>query len=34
VMQEYAKDLRGHYYRHANGVLKMSGKIHNPDVEL
>ena len=33
IMQEYAKDLRGHYYRHATGVLKLYGKIQNPDVE-
>ncbi|MDR1723252.1 MAG: FAD-dependent oxidoreductase [Tannerella sp.] len=27
IMEEYADDLRGHYYRHANGVLRDSRKL-------
>ena len=31
VMEEYAADLRGHYYRHANGVLSEGLKLNYPD---
>ncbi len=34
VLQEYATDLRGHYYRHASGVLQMQRQTKQPDVEL
>jgi hypothetical protein len=34
ILQEYSKDLRGHYYRHASGVLKMQPKIKQPVIEL
>ncbi|VAW22574.1 hypothetical protein MNBD_BACTEROID01-162, partial [hydrothermal vent metagenome] len=34
VLQEYAVDLRGHYYRHASGVLQMQRQTKQPDVEL
>ena len=27
ILTAYSKDLRGHYYRHASGVLKMGEKI-------
>lgn len=26
ILNEYSKDLRGHYYRHANGVLQLFSK--------
>jgi hypothetical protein len=30
ILNEYSKDLRGHYYRHASGVLEMypGGRIN------
>ncbi len=31
VMEEYAADLRGHYYRHANGVLNEGLKLNYPN---
>jgi NADPH-dependent 2,4-dienoyl-CoA reductase/sulfur reductase-like enzyme len=31
VMEEYAADLRGHYYRHAYGVLNEGLKLNYPD---
>lgn len=31
VMEEYAADLRGHYYRHATGVLSEGLKLDYPD---
>jgi hypothetical protein len=33
ILEEYSKDLRGHYYRHSSGVLEMSKKKEK-DVEL
>ncbi len=33
ILTEYSKDLRGHYYRHASGVLKMYTKIPEPQKE-
>ena len=27
ILTNYSKDLRGHYYRHASGVLKMYSKV-------
>ncbi|MFW6277075.1 MAG: hypothetical protein ACOC1J_00280, partial [Prolixibacteraceae bacterium] len=34
ILNEYSKDLRGHYYRHAKGVLEMFSKQKEPEVEL
>lgn len=34
ILNDYSKDLRGHYYRHAKGVLEMFSKQKEPDVEL
>lgn len=34
ILNEYSKDLRGHYYRHANGVLQLFSKQKEPDIEL
>ena len=34
IMQEYAKDLRGHFYRHATGVIKLGPFTRLPKVEL
>ncbi len=34
ILQEYSKDLRGHFYRHANGILEMGVKAKKPKVEL
>jgi len=30
ILTAYSKDLRGHYYRHADGVLKMFSKTPDP----
>ena len=34
ILNEYSKDLRGHYYRHANGVLQMFSKQKEPKIEM
>ena len=34
ILNEYSKDLRGHYYRHANGVLQMFSKQKEPEIEM
>lgn len=34
ILNEYSKDLRGHYYRHANGVLEMGVKQKELKIEL
>ena len=34
ILEQYSKDLRGHYYRHANGVLEMFSKEKVKEVEL
>ncbi|HBL74821.1 MAG: hypothetical protein A2W90_07930 [Bacteroidetes bacterium GWF2_42_66] len=34
ILQEYSKDLRGHYYRHASGVLQLFRKDKQKDVVL
>lgn len=34
ILNEYSKDLRGHYYRHANGVLQLFSKQKEPEIEL
>lgn len=34
ILNEYSKDLRGHYFRHASGVLKMFFKQKEPEIEL
>ena len=34
ILNEYSKDLRGHYYRHANGVLQMFSGVKEPDMEM
>ncbi len=34
ILLEYSKDLRGHYFRHANGVLQKFGTLNKVDVEL
>nr|WP_262921441.1 FAD-dependent oxidoreductase [Maribellus maritimus] len=34
ILDEYSRDLRGHYYRHANGVLQLFSKQKNPDIEM
>lgn len=34
ILNEYSKDLRGHYYRHASGVLQMIIKHKETKIEL
>ena len=34
ILNNYSKDLRGHYYRHANGVLQMFSDQKEPKIEL
>ena len=34
ILQQYSKDLRGHFYRHASGVLKLYRKDKQKDVVL
>ncbi|MFV0590065.1 MAG: FAD-dependent oxidoreductase [Draconibacterium sp.] len=34
ILNEYSKDLRGHFYRHASGVLQLFSAPKNVDVEL
>ncbi|HEY3370770.1 MAG TPA: FAD-dependent oxidoreductase [Prolixibacteraceae bacterium] len=34
ILNEYAKDLRGHFYRHATGVLKLGPFTRLPKLEL
>ena len=34
ILNEYAKDLRGHFYRHASGVLKMGASPKEKKLEL
>lgn len=34
ILNEYSKDLRGHYYRHAAGVLQQVQKEKKQDMEL
>ena len=34
ILTDYTKDLRGHYYRHASGVLKMYTKVPVPKKEI
>jgi len=34
ILEEYSKDLRGHYYRHAKGVLEQYSKQKEPKIEL
>jgi len=34
ILNNYSKDLRGHYYRHANGVLQMYSKPKTPEVDI
>jgi hypothetical protein len=34
ILNEYAKDLRGHFYRHATGVLKMGASPKEKKLEL
>ncbi|HLN73536.1 MAG TPA: FAD-dependent oxidoreductase, partial [Prolixibacteraceae bacterium] len=34
IMNDYAKDLRGHFYRHATGVLKLGQFTKLPKTEL
>lgn len=34
IMNEYGKDLRGHFYRHATGVLKLGPFTKMPKTEL
>jgi flavin-dependent dehydrogenase len=34
ILNDYSKDLRGHYYRHANGVLEMGQKQKEIKIEL
>ncbi|MGQ8337941.1 FAD-dependent oxidoreductase [Sunxiuqinia sp. A32] len=34
ILLEYSKDLRGHYFRHASGVLQKYGKEKRPGIEL
>ncbi len=34
ILNDYSKDLRGHYYRHASGVLQILWKQKEPDIEL
>jgi hypothetical protein len=34
ILDTYSRDLRGHYYRHASGVLKMFSNQAIPEIEL
>lgn len=34
ILNEYSKDLRGHYYRHATGVLQQVQKEKKQNIEL
>ena len=34
ILNDYSKDLRGHYYRHAHGVLQMFSDQKEPQIEL
>ncbi len=34
ILTNYSKDLRGHYYRHASGVLKMYTKSPEPQKDV
>ena len=34
ILNEYSKDLRGHYYRHASGVLRLFSDQKDPKIEL
>jgi hypothetical protein len=34
ILNDYSKDLRGHYYRHASGVLKLFPEQKEVEVEL
>jgi hypothetical protein len=34
ILNDYAKDLRGHFYRHATGVLKMDASPKAKNLEL
>ncbi|MBW8333575.1 MAG: FAD-dependent oxidoreductase [Prolixibacteraceae bacterium] len=34
ILNDYAKDLRGHFYRHATGVLKMGASPKGKKLEL
>ncbi len=34
ILNEYSKDLRGHYFRHASGVLEMFSKKKEKEIEL
>jgi len=34
ILTNYSKDLRGHYYRHASGVLKMYTKLPEPKTDV
>ena len=34
ILNDYAKDLRGHFYRHATGVLKMGASPKEKKLEL
>ncbi|MDP3433087.1 MAG: FAD-dependent oxidoreductase, partial [Bacteroidota bacterium] len=34
ILNDYAKDLRGHFYRHATGVLKMGASPKEKNLEL
>ncbi len=34
ILNDYSKDLRGHYHRHANGVLQLFQEKKEVDVEL
>jgi len=31
ILTEYSKDLRGHYYRHASGILELNNYLPKPD---
>jgi hypothetical protein len=33
ILTNYSKDLRGHYYRHASGVLKMYSKVPEKQID-
>jgi hypothetical protein len=34
ILNDYSKDLRGHYYRHANGVLEQFSKKKEIKIEM
>jgi hypothetical protein len=34
ILNDYSKDLRGHYFRHAHGVLQMFSDQKEPQIEL